>query len=198
MSLYICVRCIKNSKIFCCRLLRCVECNERYDECDKKTRARRDIVEASIAAVHPSNICSVPDRSPGTDTSNARMKNKHRWYLITHHHIVLDIRYKCIRKIARNGSGEISKNIGATWTRRSVVGGRWRRAQQVFLCKMDVREQACREHPLNGSFSAHEKFCQLIFDGFLCWMATRAGELAHQPCPSARASDSIVNTVSVF
>ncbi|XP_065159799.1 parathyroid hormone/parathyroid hormone-related peptide receptor-like isoform X1 [Atheta coriaria] len=59
---------------------------------------------------------------------------------------------------------------------------------------MDVREQACREHPLNGSFSAHEKFCQLIFDGFLCWMATRAGELAHQPCPSARASDSIVNT----
>lgn len=163
MSLYICVRCIKNSKIFCCRLLRCVECNERYDECDKKTRARRDKVEASIAAVHPSNICSVPDRSPGTDSSNARMKNKHRWYLITHHHIVLDIRYKCIRKIARNGSREISKNIGATWTSRSVVGGRWRRAQQLFYARW-----TCVNKPVE---SIHWMAASVHMKSFVNWFS---------------------------
>ncbi|KAK4887046.1 hypothetical protein RN001_003317 [Aquatica leii] len=50
---------------------------------------------------------------------------------------------------------------------------------------LDVKRQECYlDYPTNGNFQPNETFCKLVFDGIMCWTATKGGQLAKQPCPT--------------
>lgn len=59
-----------------------------------------------------------------------------------------------------------------------------------------LREECFSSDSKNGIFKNTDTFCELIFDGIMCWPATKAGELAVQRCPgehsAVRNFDSII------
>ncbi|KAK5643639.1 hypothetical protein RI129_007484 [Pyrocoelia pectoralis] len=50
---------------------------------------------------------------------------------------------------------------------------------------LDIKRKECyQNNSLGGNFKVNEVYCKLVFDGIMCWNATKSGTLAKQLCPS--------------
>ncbi|KAB0799158.1 hypothetical protein PPYR_07038 [Photinus pyralis] len=50
---------------------------------------------------------------------------------------------------------------------------------------LETKRKECYQNSSldDGNFMPNETFCTLIFDGIMCWKATKGGTLSKQPCP---------------
>lgn len=62
---------------------------------------------------------------------------------------------------------------------------------------LDIKMKECyAENNKSGNFRQNEKFCELIFDGIMCWIATKAGTTAVQPCPAYLVNSKV--SIKIF